>query len=97
MRRVRLNKLPIASKTNHSKDLSPKYYVDVNAISPSKTREIGAYFKRTCIMLVDGSIMANPPRFKEVGSWYNPCFIMSREGTRGLNLDHVFDIYAFGS
>jgi 3-hydroxyisobutyrate dehydrogenase-like beta-hydroxyacid dehydrogenase len=60
----------------------PLYFMDLNAISPSRSREVESLFSKLIpsrtITVIDGSILGGPPKLNtENGIWYKPSIPVS--------------------
>jgi len=70
----------------------PLIFVELNAISPQRARDIAAIFTAAneqakgegenengeqAIICIDGGIIGGPPRLKDDGSWYRPSLVLS--------------------
>ncbi|KAL9075962.1 MAG: hypothetical protein Q9161_001356 [Pseudevernia consocians] len=81
------------------KDKEPLFYIDLNAISPSRARTLEALLKDYPMMrFLDGGIIGGAPKPQPDGSWTKPSIVVSGPHslddapTSGLHLAKVLNI-----
>ncbi|CAF9907034.1 MAG: hypothetical protein ALECFALPRED_003047 [Alectoria fallacina] len=87
-----------------NKDQKPLFYIDLNAISPSRARTLESLFKDCPMMrFLDGGIIGGAPKVQPDGSWTKPSLVVSGPDSlddapingahlaKALNLKHISD------